>query len=165
MCETRDQPLTATAGAPAPDQQWSRHVWVGPPVSGESQVSWPPWAGTGLCAQNASPYHRISHQPPFTRTPGWAGLTKQTSWTNLEWFGRAPCPPCAPSRGYWVAESVGKSIPLAVGWGAGRLSVLPVQGLACPRGWSGSTFAGDLPPTWAPPTRAGVQGTGPVDWL
>ena len=153
MCETRDQPLTAPWGLLRPDQRWSRHVWVGPPVSGESQVSPPPWAGTGLCAQKASPYHRISHQLPFACTPGWAGLTKQTSWTSLEWFGRAPPPRLpAPSRGYWVAESVGKSIPLAVGRGAGRLSVLLVQGLACPRGWSGSTSAGDLPPTWAPPT-------------
>lgn len=115
MCETRDQPLTAPWGLLLPGQQWSRHVWAGPPVSGESQVSPPPWAGTGLCAQKASPCHRISHQPPFTRTPGWAGLTKQTSWTSLEWFGRAPPRLPAPSRGYSVAESVGKSR-----WAGGR---------------------------------------------
>lgn len=73
MCETRDQPLTATAGAPAPDQQWSRHVWVGPPVSGESASLG--WDGA-VCTECITISQNL---PPTAIHPhAWMGRFDQT---------------------------------------------------------------------------------------
>lgn len=82
----------------------------------------------------------------------WMG--RQTSWTSLDWVW----PGTPQSRGYWVAESVGESIPLAVGAQAGslcHLSSAPGNG----------EVGGDspFPATCLLPgprlTRAGARGT------